>query len=157
LATGYFPSTFQGLSSGTYWILGVIAAVMLFASVLLHELGHALVAQHHNVSVKSITLFMFGGVSELPDEPASPGIEAKVTLGGWLVSAVVAGIFYGIYKIIPGSSNASVIGLALSRYLAVVNGLVFVFNGLPGFPLDGGRLLRALLFLCLLQYCQHFA
>ncbi len=143
LATGYFPVKFQGLAKAQYWWLGFTAALMLFISVLLHELGHALAAKACGLPAKGITLFLFGGVSELPSDPKSPGDEAKVTLGGWLVSAALAVICYGVYRFIRVDGIYSYITLALVHYLMVINALLFFFNGVPGLPLDGGRLLRA--------------
>lgn len=150
LASYYFPQQFEGagqegLSTAQYWILGVGSAILLFASVLLHELGHAVAAKKSNMPVEGITLFMFGGVSELGDTPPGPGAEAKVTLCGWLISAVLAVIFYIVYRSLPSENTSGAIATAMFRYLALVNGLLFAFNGLPGFPLDGGRLLRALI------------
>jgi len=145
LAMGYLPSRLEGLDTGVYWILGFTAALLLFVSVLLHELGHAIVATRNKIPVRGITLFMFGGVSELSDEPTSPGAEARVTLAGWLISAALAVVFYAIYLAIPRESTRALVASALFQYLALVNALLFVFNGIPGFPLDGGRLLRALI------------
>jgi Zn-dependent protease/CBS domain-containing protein len=145
LAEAYFPDRYPGQTAGIYWTLGLVGAVMLFASVLLHELGHAVTAKRNDVPVGGITLFMFGGVSELSDEPPSPGTEAKVTLCGWLISAGLALVFYGLYRVTGDESGPAAMAQVLFGYLALVNALLFVFNGLPGFPLDGGRLLRALL------------
>lgn len=144
LATGYFPAKYKGFTTATYWVIGVAAAILLFVSVLLHELGHAYLAKRCNLPAEGITLFLFGGVSELPGEPTSPGDEAKVTLGGWLVSALIAAICYAISLLLRGTGTGSVVAMALFQYLAVVNTLLFVFNGIPGLPLDGGRLCRAL-------------
>jgi len=145
LSTGYFPARYDGWSTSVYWVLGAGGAVLLFASVLLHELGHAVVARRSRMRVEGITLFLFGGVSELSGEPPSAAVEVRVTLGGWLISALLAVVFYGLYRITPAATHAGAVLRALFGWLAVVNAMLFVFNGIPGFPLDGGRLLRAFL------------
>jgi len=145
LSTSYFPEHHQGWSRGIYWILGTSGAILLFLSVLLHELGHALVARGADMRVHGITLFLFGGVSEVTEEPPSAAVEVKVTAGGWLVSAALAVICYIVHRLMPSATQVSAVVKALFGWLAAVNAMLFVFNGIPGFPLDGGRLLRAFL------------
>ena len=96
LAQGYFPDTSAGESIGTYWLLGIGSSLLLFASVLIHELGHSLVAIRRGLHVQSITLFIFGGVSNLEQEPVSPGVEFQVTVVGPLSSLVIAAICWAI-------------------------------------------------------------
>ena len=143
LAAAYFPITFKGLDGYVYWIMGAVASLMLFVSVLVHELGHSYAAQKLNIPVKSITLFLFGGVSETLDEPKSAKAELIMTVSGWGLSLVLAIVCFAASKLITGTAQVSLAAFAIVRYLAWINFLLFVFNGLPGLPLDGGRLLRA--------------
>jgi Zn-dependent protease len=141
LASGYFPRVLPEVSTGMAWLHGVVAALLLFVSVFLHELSHALVALEHGVPVSGIRLHVFGGVSELEAEPASPRAEMLIAAVGPLTSFVIAGVCYGLGSALPGAPWLG----ALTGYLAVVNFIVGVFNLVPGFPLDGGRLLHAML------------
>jgi Zn-dependent protease/CBS domain-containing protein len=140
LAEGYFPSVLPGVGAGTYWVLGVIAALLLFVSVLLHELSHSLVARSRGLNVDSITLFIFGGVSNLRSEAATARDEFLVAVVGPVSSLVLAGVFGLISQGLPSASPYA----ALFTYLAFVNLLLGLFNLVPGFPLDGGRVLRSL-------------
>jgi len=143
LATGYFPLRLPGVGQTTYWGMGVAAAVLLFCCVLLHELGHAVVAKAYGIPVSRVTLFIFGGVAHIAREPRRPWVELVVALAGPLVSIVIAaGCFWAATALPPEIGR---IGPIIVRYLAVVNTAIVVFNLLPGFPLDGGRLLRAAL------------
>jgi len=143
LAAAYFPTTFRGFDRHVYWIMGAVASLMLFFSVLVHELGHSYAAQRLDIPVKSITLFLFGGISETMDEPRNARAEWIMTVAGWGISLVLALVCFGASKLITGTSQASLATFAVVRYLAWINLLLFIFNGLPGLPLDGGRLLRA--------------
>lgn len=142
LAQGFFPQVYPGWSLTTYWITGIVAALLLFVSVLLHELAHSLVAQARGLPVRSITLFIFGGVSNLEEEAERPAVEFAMTIVGPLTSLVLAGIFWGLRQLIetPDSPLA-----AMLSYLWQINALLAAFNLLPGFPLDGGRVLRSIL------------
>jgi Zn-dependent protease/CBS domain-containing protein len=142
LAVTWFPATVPGQAAPTYWVLGFIAALLLFVSVLLHELAHSLVARARGLPVKSITLFIFGGVSNLQQEPQSPGIEFQVAIVGPLTSLVIGGIAYFIGVAI---GHAAPLVAATLGYLGIANLLLGVFNLIPGFPLDGGRVLRSIL------------
>ncbi|MFH1383301.1 MAG: site-2 protease family protein [Chloroflexota bacterium] len=142
LALGFFPSYYPGWTNTTYWITGAIAAVLLFASVLLHELAHSFVAISRGMRVRSITLFIFGGVSNIEDEPSKAGTEFVMAFAGPLSSLILAGIFFGIWKTI--TDMASPLSATL-YYLWLINLLLAAFNILPGFPLDGGRVLRSIL------------
>lgn len=142
LATGWFPQTLPGLSSAAHWLIGFIAALALFASVLAHELAHSLVARARRVPVKDITLYFFGGSSNLETEPRSPGVDFQITIVGPLTSIVIGGLAWlgqGVF-----ASAAPPVAAVLS-YLAIMNGLLAAFNLIPGFPLDGGRVLRSIL------------
>jgi Zn-dependent protease len=140
LATEVFPSTYEHWSEQAYWAIGVIAAVLLFGTVLLHELAHAVVARRRGLEVPSITLFIFGGVSSLGGEPKTAGEEAAIAIAGPVTSFVIAGAALGV-ALIGGQSEKV---QAIFSYLAMVNVILGVFNLLPGFPLDGGRVLRAI-------------
>ncbi len=142
LAEGYFPEVFPDWSRGTYWITGIVAAIMLFVSVLLHELAHSIVARARGMPVHSITLFLFGGVSNLEKEPEQAGAEFAMAIVGPGASLVLAGIFWGVWYALPGEDTPLV---AIFAYLAWINALLAGFNLLPAFPLDGGRVLRSII------------
>lgn len=141
LAQGYFPQFYPDWSTLSYWIMGALTAVMLFVSVLIHEMAHSLVARTRGMSVNSITLFLFGGVSNLQEEPKQPGAEFVMAIVGPLTSLALAGIFWGLSKI----SNPQSMAGALVGYLALINLVLAIFNLLPGFPMDGGRVLRSII------------
>jgi Zn-dependent protease/CBS domain-containing protein len=157
LALGFFRQASPGYSVGTYWIAGIVAALLLFLSVLLHELAHSLVAQARGIPVRSITLFIFGGVSNLEEEAEKPAIEFVMAVVGPVTSLVLALIFWVMFQAMqPNVSLASFfrfggwlpqenIAAAGLFYLALINALLAAFNILPGFPLDGGRVLRSIL------------
>jgi Zn-dependent protease/CBS domain-containing protein len=141
LAQGFFPGSYPGWSPVTYWLVGVFSALALFASVLIHELSHSFVARARGEEVDSITLFIFGGVSNLRSEPAAPRDEFLVSVVGPLTSFVLAAGFWLLrLAVAPGDSP---VGAALD-YLALINLILGGFNLLPGFPLDGGRILRSI-------------
>ncbi|MBI4342804.1 MAG: site-2 protease family protein [Candidatus Omnitrophica bacterium] len=145
LATGYFPARASGLPGLTYWTMGFMAALLLFACVLLHELGHALTAQRFGIPVLGMTLFLFGGVAQLANDPKRPLVELLVALAGPAVSAALgAGCFFAA-RAIPVTRDVHLILAAILEYLAMINLGLILFNLLPGFPLDGGRVLRAAL------------
>ena len=127
-----------------YWIMGLVTALAFFTCIVLHEFGHALVAQSRGMPIRGITLFLFGGVSELGDEPPSAGTEFVMAIAGPLVSAVLAGIFWGLAVLGFHSGWAHPVVIVFG-YLAAINAMVLVFNMVPAFPLDGGRVLRSLL------------
>lgn len=144
LSAGYFPEQYPGFPRSSYWIVGLIATVLFFASVLTHELSHAWVANRLGEKVSRITLFIFGGMAHLAGEPETPAVELKVAGIGPLTSLILAALFWGVYATIPVAAPAS-LWRAVFRYLAFINVALALFNLLPGFPLDGGRLLRALI------------
>ena len=141
LASHYFPGQVPGLSPTTYWGLGIVSALALFASVLLHELGHSVVAQRNGIAIRGITLHVFGGVAKLAREADSPGVEFRVAAAGPAVSFALALGCHLLLRV-PGWPEPAA---ALLGYLRFVNFVVAIFNLVPGFPLDGGRILRALL------------
>jgi len=138
LAVGYFPRQLPGLEPVAYWANGLLAALLLFASVLIHELAHSLVAIRNGLSVRGITLHFLGGVSQLDDEPPDPRTEFLMAAAGPLASLAIA---LGLWLARLGVDAPW--GDAILTYLIYVNAAVGVFNLIPGFPLDGGRLLRA--------------
>lgn len=141
LAVGYFPQALPELGWTTHWIGGLVAALLLFVSVFLHELSHSLVALRLGIPVKAITLHVFGGVSELGREPDHPRTEFAIAIVGPLTSFAIAAVVALVARAVP---PAPIVG-AVMQYLVLVNVVVGVFNLVPGFPLDGGRVLRAVL------------
>jgi Zn-dependent protease/CBS domain-containing protein len=141
LAVSYYPSEFKHWSVAEYWLMGAFTAVMLFISVLLHELGHSVVAKQYGILVPRITLFVFGGVSEIATEPSNPRVEFWIATAGPIVSFALALIFWELQPFLIHAGPL----LALAKYLAVLNFVLGVFNLVPGFPLDGGRVLRSIL------------
>lgn len=145
LATGFFPTLYTEMTGGeqlptaTAWVLAVIAALLLFASVLVHELAHSFVARARGLPARSITLFLFGGVSNLSAESKSPSTEFLIAIVGPLSSLGLAAIAFVASMLVTDPLTQLVVG-----YLALVNALVAGFNLIPGFPLDGGRVLRSI-------------
>lgn len=142
LAAGYFPYSYPGWSGPVYWVVGALAALLLFLSVLLHELCHSFVAQARGLTVHSITLFIFGGVSNIARESDDPQDEFLIAVVGPISSLALAGVFWLVDQAVPDQTGPA---SAIADYLALVNLMLAVFNILPGFPLDGGRVLRAIL------------
>lgn len=143
LAAGYLPEAHPGQPTGFYWVAGALATLLFFASILVHELAHAFVARHYGMEIPAITLFLFGGVSEMRAEPARPAHEFNIAIVGPLTSLALAGVFYLLGAALP--DDAPPMLAVVCGYLTWVNGALAVFNLLPGYPLDGGRVLRALL------------
>jgi Zn-dependent protease/CBS domain-containing protein len=145
LATGYLPDTLPGLSIPRYWVMGGIAALLLFLSVLLHELGHSYVALRYQIPIKQITLFIFGGMAHMGKEPPSPRAEFLIAMAGPLVSLILgAACLGGALAVESLFGQSGVHGLiVLGSLLGMVNVQLGLFNLIPGFPLDGGRVLRA--------------
>ena len=142
LAEGFFPLNFRGWDTTTYWVIGAISALLLFASVLVHELSHSFVALGRGQEVDSITLFIFGGVSNLKAEAEEPKDEFLVAIVGPLTSFALAALFWAVGQALsPGNSPLG----AVIAYLTYINLALGIFNLLPGFPLDGGRVLRAII------------
>ena len=145
LATGFLPESLPGLSAPRYWGMGGIAALLLFLSVLLHELGHSYVALRYQVPIRQITLFIFGGMAHMGKEPPSPRAEFLIAVAGPLVSLILgAGCLGGTLAMESWFEGSGVQGLiVLGSLLGMVNVQLGLFNLIPGFPLDGGRILRA--------------
>ena len=144
LSTGLFPFQYKDLSIQTYWLMGAVGAIGLFLSIIAHEFSHSLVARHHGMPMKGITLFIFGGVAEMGDEPPSAKAEFWIAVVGPVSSIVIALIFYGIFRIGVGAGWPQPVS-GVVGYVAMINGLLAAFNLVPAFPLDGGRILRSAL------------
>jgi len=146
LATLVFPEPglAPGLAESTYWLMGAVGSLLLFSSLLLHELGHALMARRFDLPIRGITLFIFGGVAEMTEEPPDPRTEFLVAVAGPVVSVLLAVGFLGLHGAglvvgLPAAVNA------ICLILGVLNLFLVVFNAIPAFPLDGGRVLRSAL------------
>lgn len=144
LTTAYFPDVLPDQSDFAYLVLSIAAMLGLFISLLIHELSHSLMARLYGIKVKNITLFVFGGVAELEEESKTPSSEFWISIVGPISSFALAGLFFLCQKL-SVSLNASVILQELLSYLAMINLIIATFNLVPAFPLDGGRVLRALL------------
>ena len=140
LAGSYFPAEFKDWPPFLYWVMGALTAIMFFVSVLLHELGHSVVALRYKIPVRSITLFLFGGVAEIGAEPPSAISEFFIACAGPLVSLILAVLFYTVQPLASGIEPL----LGLTKYLAYINLALALFNLIPGYPLDGGRVFRAI-------------
>ena len=145
LATGYLPDALPGLSDSRYWGMGAVAAILLFVSVLLHELGHSYVAQRYHIPIGQITLFLFGGIAQMRAEPPSPKAEFLIAIAGPVVSFALGALSLGLaaaseWWSVPSSGQGFAV---LGGLLGLVNVQLGLFNLIPGFPLDGGRALRA--------------
>lgn len=141
LAESYYPAEFKNWPPLLYWFIGALTAIMLFVSVLLHELGHSVMALRYKMPVRSITLFIFGGVAQIGAEPPSAVAEFLIAIAGPAVSFALAVFFYSVQPAVTGIQPL----LGLAKYLAYINLALVVFNLIPGFPLDGGRVFRAIL------------
>lgn len=144
MAESYFPQTQKHFTVPQYWIMGLIAATFLFISVLLHELAHSFVALKHGIQVTSIRLFIFGGLAQVSSEPASGRHEFLIALAGPATSMALFMIFGMIWIFLYVTGMFHPAGV-VSLYLSMANLTLTLFNMIPGFPLDGGRILRAIL------------
>ena len=141
LADGYLPIVYPGLGALTYWAIGAVSALLLFISVLLHELSHSYIAKKNGLPIARITLFFFGGVSEMSEEPKDAGLEVRMALAGPLTSFAIAGVLGALWYV-SRLVSAPVPIIAILGYNAVINIALGAFNLVPAFPLDGGRVLR---------------
>jgi Zn-dependent protease/predicted transcriptional regulator len=135
-----FTQQHPGWSQQQHWALGIITSILFFASVVFHELSHTLVAKLYRIPVESITLFIFGGISRISKEAATATQEFLIALAGPLSSFVLAGVFWLVARFFPGRELL----VASCTWLAEINAALAIFNLIPGFPLDGGRMLRGL-------------
>jgi Zn-dependent protease len=141
LVTGLL--VYPNYTSWFYWILGIGTSLLFFASVLAHELAHSLVGRANGVQISSITLFIFGGIARMTGEVTRPGAELKMAIAGPVCSLVIAA-FFALFLLIPVMPGPIAV---MITWLAIMNGILAVFNLVPGFPLDGGRVLRSVLWL----------
>ncbi len=139
LATQYFPQVAPELPKVTNWLRGVVAALLLFLSVVVHELSHSFVARYYKIPIASITLFIFGGVAQIKKEPSHPKVELYMALAGPFSSYMLAVIFFLLFNVVAGFPGIK----AIAFYLFQINLVLATFNLIPGFPMDGGRVLRA--------------
>jgi Zn-dependent protease len=135
-----FEAKYLQWTSTEHWVVGVLTSLLFFGSVLFHELSHSVIARHYKIRVISITLFIFGGVARIGRDPAKAIQEFNIAIAGPIASFVAAGVFYGISLLAPSDEKLT----ALCTYLAATNVILGLFNLAPGFPLDGGRIFRAM-------------
>jgi Zn-dependent protease/CBS domain-containing protein len=140
MAVGYYPAEFKNWPMAQYWVMGAVTAIMLFVSVLLHELGHSVVAIHYKIPVRSITLFIFGGVSLIGAEPPTAAAGFWIAIAGPVVSFALAVLFSLTHVVFADIAPL----LALFKYLVYINIALGLFNLIPGCPLDGGGVFRAI-------------
>ncbi len=144
LATGGFPRWYQGFSTITYWLMGMGGALGLFFSIVFHEFFHSIVARQYGLEMKGITLFIFGGVAEMKSEPPSAKAEFMMAIAGPISSIALGGGFYLLQR--SGISlDFPMPMIGVLGYLTFINFVLAIFNLIPGFPLDGGRVLRSIL------------
>jgi Zn-dependent protease/predicted transcriptional regulator len=144
LSQGYFPFVLKDLPKEIYWFMGVAGAIGLFVSIIFHEFSHSLVARRFGIPIKGITLFIFGGVAEMDDEPPSAKAEFSMAIAGPLSSVFMGIIFYMVFLLGKNAGWPTPINGVFS-YLGFINWLLAGFNMVPAFPLDGGRVLRSAL------------
>jgi len=137
-----FPVLYPGQPGLTYWLVGIATSLLFFASVVTHELAHSLVARFYGIPVSSITLFVFGGVAQITKEAARPGVEFKMAAAGPVCSLLIGGLFGLLWFFTRGVIEPVA---ALAFWLAQINVVLAIFNLIPGFPLDGGRVFRSLI------------
>jgi len=144
LAKGYFPSDYAGLSESIYWIMGIVCAIGIFFSIVIHEFSHSMIARRFAIPIKSITLMIFGGVAQMDEEPENARSEFYMAIAGPLASLFLACVFFLLYFVAKRAAwPLAVTGVI--RYLRDINFILALFNMVPAFPLDGGRVLRAAL------------
>ena len=142
LSMGYFPRIMPEQTPAAYWITGAIATLLFFLSILTHELAHAFVAIRSGMKIPAITLFVFGGMAHLAEEARTPKTEFRIAVVGPITSFLLAGIFW-LLRVASGGVLEG-LSVAVLEYLAWINLALAIFNLIPGFPLDGGRIFRAL-------------
>ena len=138
----YFPQAVPNSTPGTWVLLGCITALMLSVSIVVHELCHSVVALHFGIGVDRITLFVFGGVSQIREEPGTPGVELLMSFAGPGASLVLAAVFFGLSLLAPLLGAGDPVWVPI-QYIALINLVLGVFNLLPGYPMDGGRVLHS--------------
>jgi Zn-dependent protease len=146
LAGGVFPREYPGLAASWYLVAALVGAILFLVSLLAHELAHALVARRAGIAVESITFWLFGGVARLAGDAGTPAAALWIALVGPLTSLALAGVFAVAASVLRGAEAPSVVA-GVPGWLAWTNLGLALFNLLPGAPLDGGRVLRALLWM----------
>jgi Zn-dependent protease/predicted transcriptional regulator len=144
LSAGYFPEAYRDLPQSTYLWMAVIGAIGLVSSIVIHELAHSLVARSFGMTIRGITLFAFGGAAEMEDEPPTPRAEFFMAVAGPLMSIVLAFVFWLLGSVLAAAGVPGPL-VGIVSYLGVINVVLALFNLMPAFPLDGGRMLRAVL------------
>ncbi len=144
LAKGLFPYYYPELPERTYWFMGIIGAIGLFISIIIHEFSHSYVARINGLRISEITLFIFGGVARMKEEPGSAKVEFRMAIAGPIASVALSLLFAGLY-LLSNSFGWSTPTTAILGYLSGINMLLAVFNMIPAFPTDGGRILRSIL------------
>ena len=145
LISGYFPQAYPDWSVAERVSTGIIASLLFFSSVLIHELAHSMVSLKQGVPVKSITLFIFGGMAEIAEEPKKAWHEFLMALAGPLASFSIGALLFGLTIILNDSSGVGEYARAVALWLGPINIYLGIFNLIPGFPLDGGRVLRSII------------
>jgi Zn-dependent protease/CBS domain-containing protein len=140
------PATYPGLSQLEYLFIGTVSAALLFVSILVHELAHCVVAKRSGLKIRQITLYLLGGVSEMEEEPSNPSLELRMAAAGPLTSLAIS-LLVWVSWLLSSSMNLSPLVQAPLLYVALVNAVVAGFNFIPAFPMDGGRVLRSLLWM----------
>lgn len=146
LAAGYFPMRYHDLTPLAYWLMGAVSALGLFMSIILHEFSHSMVAHRMGLPISGITLFIFGGIAEMQEEPENPKTELLMAIAGPICSFALAAVF-GAFSLVAIFSQWPLPVIGVLSYLSIINFILAIFNLVPAFPLDGGRVLRALLWL----------
>jgi Zn-dependent protease len=144
LAAGRFPVAHPGYADGLYWAAGLLTSLIFFASLLAHEMSHAIVAKREGVEVQGITLWLFGGVAKLKGDAMTPEAELKIAAVGPAVSLALAGAFWLLSSGLEAAGSSDLLAGTMV-WLARINAILALFNLVPAFPLDGGRVLRAIL------------
>ncbi|UFH60439.1 site-2 protease family protein [Sulfurovum mangrovi] len=144
LAKGAFPAYYPNLTMQVYWIMGIIGALGLFISIVIHEFSHSLVARKYGLNIKGITLFIFGGVAEMKDEPETPKVEFLMAIAGPVASLLLS-LLFGILYQAALAIQLPVPVTGTLGYLSAINMILAIFNMIPAFPTDGGRVLRSVL------------
>jgi Zn-dependent protease len=140
MAAGRLPAAYPGWGEGLYWVVGAVISLLFFGSVLAHELSHAVLARRFGLRVRDITLFIFGGAASLEGDPERPRDEALIAAAGPLTSLAIGGVLLGVDVVVGQPQLAAIVG-----WLGFINITLGLFNLIPGFPMDGGRILRAIL------------
>ena len=140
LAGGLLPNAYPEMTTTGRWLTGLFTAVLFFGSILIHELAHAWEARRQGIPVQSITLYIFGGVAQISGKPRSPGDEFRVAAIGPASSFILAGLFFALNRTIGDHGYLG----ASTQWLALINLMLGAFNLLPGYPLDGGRILESI-------------